>query len=105
MSSWLLLYGYNFIQIHHSSGEYSNTSYQNMDQEDENVTDVLSTNHNESVNENFNAMKIIHVTIASMGVITNIIVVIVFLKDRKMRRKMPNICIINQVCVFVNIFV
>ena len=75
-----------------------------MDQEDENVTDVLSTTHNENF-ENFNAMKIIQVIIASMGVITNIIVVIVFVNDRKLRRKIPNICIINQVCVFVNILV
>ena len=75
-----------------------------MDQEDENVTDVLSTNHNENF-KNVNTMKIIQVIIASMGVITNIIVVIVFLNDRKLRRKIPNICIINQVCVFLNILV
>ena len=76
-----------------------------MDQEDKNVTDVLSTTDNKNFNENFNAMKITHVIIASMGVITNIIVVIVFLNDRKLRRKIPNICIINQVCIFVNILV
>ena len=76
-----------------------------MDQEDENVTDVLSTTHNDNFNENFNAMKIIQVIIASMGVITNIIVVIVFVNDMKLRRKIPNICIINQVCVFINILV
>ena len=75
-----------------------------MDQEDENVTDILSTTHNENF-ENFNAMKIIQVIIASMGVITNIIVVIVFVNDKKLRRKIPNICIINQVCVFVNILI
>ena len=57
-----------------------------MDQEDENVTDVLSTTDNDNF-KNFNAMKIIQVIIASMGVITNIIVVIVFLNDRKLRRK------------------
>ena len=96
---------YNFVQIYHSSGEYSNTSFQNMDQEDENITDVLGTTDNDNFNENFNGMKIIQVIIASMGVITNIIVVIVFLNDRKLRRKIPNICIINQVCVFVNILV
>ena len=76
-----------------------------MDQEDENVTDVLSTTDNDNFNENLNAMKIIQIIIASIGVITNIIVVIVFLNDRKLRRKIPNICIINQVCVFVNILV
>ena len=44
-----------------------------MDQEDENVTDVLGTTHNDNFNENFNAMKIIQIIIALMGVITNIL--------------------------------
>ena len=61
---------------------------------DVNVTEIME-NANDSVE--FNGMKIIQVIIASMGVITNIIVVIVFLNDRKLRRKIPNICIINQV--------
>ena len=75
-----------------------------MDQEGENVTNVLGTSDYENL-ENFDAMKIIQIIIACIGIITNIIVVIVFLNDKKLRRKIPNICIINQVCVFVNIFV
>ena len=65
-----------------------------MDQKDVNVTEIME-NVNGSME--FNGMKIVQVIIASMGVITNIIVVIVFLNDRKLRRKIPNICIINQV--------
>ena len=68
-----------------------------MDPKDVNVTEIME-NANDSVE--FNGMKIVQVIIASMGVITNIIVVIVFLKDRKLRRKIPNICIINQVCYY-----
>ena len=67
-----------------------------MDQEEENVTDVID---NENDSGKFNAMRILQLVIASVGIITNIIVVIVFMKDSKMRRKIPNICIINQVCL------
>ena len=69
-----------------------------MYQEDKNVTDIIDS---EDDIGDFNGMKIVQVAIGSMGIITNIIVVIVFLKDRKMRRKIPNICIINQVCIFL----
>ena len=65
-----------------------------MIKEDDNDTDIMNKS-NES--EQFNCLKILQLLIASMGVITNIIVVIVFLNDRKLRRKIPNICIINQV--------
>ena len=65
-----------------------------MDEEDDNVTDVIDS---EDDSGKFNGLKILQLVIASMGVITNIIVVIVFLNDRKLRRKIPNICIINQV--------
>ena len=44
-----------------------------------------------------NAMGIVHSVIASVGIVTNLTVVVVFLNDRKLRRKVPNICIINQV--------
>ena len=69
-----------------------------MDEEDDNVTDVIDS---EDDSGTFSTLKILQLVIASMGVITNIIVVIVFLNDRKLRRKIPNICIINQVCVFI----
>ena len=68
-----------------------------MDQEDENVTDFTNTTANEDNSENFNGMKIVILVIACVGIITNAVVAIVFLNDRKLRRKIPNICIINQV--------
>ena len=44
-----------------------------------------------------NTMGIVHSVIASVGIVTNLTVIVVFLNDRKLRRKVPNICIINQV--------
>ena len=48
----------------------------------------------------YDVMEILQMVIASSGIITNLTVVIVFLNDKKLRRKTPNICIINQVGVF-----
>ena len=45
---------------------------------------------------------ITHCTISSIGIVTNFIVIIVFLNDKKLRKKIPNIFIINQVRVFLN---
>ena len=69
-----------------------------MDQGDENVTDIIDI---EDQSGNFNGMKIVQISIGTMGIITNIIVIIVFLNDRKLRKKIPNICIINQVCIYI----
>ena len=44
-----------------------------------------------------NFMDIIQQCIAASGIFTNLIVIIVFLNDKKLRKKVPNICIINQV--------
>ena len=44
-----------------------------------------------------NTMGIVHSVIASVGIVTNFTVIVVFLNHRKLRRKVPNICIINQV--------
>ena len=42
-------------------------------------------------------MMILSSTIASLGIISNLTVVVVFLKNKKLRIKIPNIFIINQV--------
>ena len=76
-----------------------------MDQVDQNITDFTNATPNGDDPEKFSGMKIVILVIACVGIITNAVVVIVFLNDRKLRRKIPNICIINQVCVFVNILV
>ena len=61
-----------------------------MDQEDENVTDFTNTTDNGDDPEKFSGMKIVILVIACVGIITNAVVVIVFLNDRKLRRKIPN---------------
>ena len=68
-----------------------------MDQEYQNVTVFTNTTPNGDDLEKFHGMKIVIIIIACVGIITNVVVVIVFLNDRKLRRKIPNICIINQV--------
>ena len=40
---------------------------------------------------------VIQSTTASVGIVANLTVIIVFLNHRKLRRKIPNIFIINQV--------
>ena len=69
-----------------------------------NVTAITDAALHEDDSVTSNAMKIVILVIACTGVVTNLIVVIVFLNDRKLRRKIPNICIINQVCIFLNFF-
>ena len=58
---------------------------------------TVENSNNDS--EGFDVMKILQLVIASLGVTTNLIVVVVFLNHKKLRRKIPNICIINQVSV------
>ena len=47
-------------------------------------------------------LTMIQIVIAVLGIITNLIVIIVFLKDKNLRKKIPNICIINQVSRLVH---
>ena len=42
-------------------------------------------------------VSIASIVIASVGIVANFTVIVVFLKDKKMRKKIPNIFIINQV--------
>ena len=61
-----------------------------------NTTVDNSQNISRSVDD---VMKILQVIIASLGITANSIVVFVFLNHKKLRRKLPNICIINQVSI------
>ena len=58
--------------------------------------DTVTMGNSEGYSQ-FDIMEILQIIIASSGIVTNLIVVIVFLNDAKLRRKTPNICIINQV--------
>ena len=44
-------------------------------------------------------MMVIHSTIASLGIITNFTVIVVFLNHKIFRKKTPNMFIINQVSI------
>ena len=65
----------------------------------ENVTGIMNNEDNPG---KFNTMKVLQIVIASLGIITNITVVAVFVNDRTMRRRIPNICIMNQVGIFLH---
>ena len=51
--------------------------------------------------DKISTLGIVHSVIASVGIVTNLTVIVVFLNHRKLRRKVPNICIINQVRVIL----
>ena len=61
-----------------------------------NATGIMN-NTTEDTSTGTNTMGIVHSVIASVGIVTNLTVVVVILNNRKLRRKVPNICIINQV--------
>ena len=45
----------------------------------------------------FDVMEIVQLAIAPVGIIGNLTVIVVFLNHRKLRRKIPNRLIVNQV--------
>ena len=46
----------------------------------------------------FEVMMILQMLIASVGIIANVTVLFAFLNHKQLRRKIPNMFIINQVC-------
>ena len=64
------------------------------------VVEEISTfhpNHTSNGNTKAQSILIIQSTIASVGIIANLTVIVVFLNHKKLRRKIPNIFIVNQV--------
>ena len=61
-----------------------------------NITNSTLTTEDEN-KDTIDVMMLLSILIASVGIISNSTVVVVFLKHKKMRRKIPNIFIINQV--------
>ena len=61
-----------------------------------NVTKIMN-NTRDDTSAGINTMGIVHSVIASVGIVTNLTVVVVFLNHKKLKHKIPNICIINQV--------
>ena len=57
----------------------------------------ITTENAQNIAESINIMKVLQIIIASLGITTNLIVAVAFLNHKKLRAKIPNICIINQV--------
>ena len=47
--------------------------------------------------DSLDVMKIVQLSIAPVGIVGNLTVIVVFLNHRKLRRKIPNRFIVNQV--------
>ena len=47
--------------------------------------------------QNYTLMAILRMIIACLGIVSNVTVVVAFLNHHKLRRKIPNIFIVNQV--------
>ena len=59
--------------------------------------DNVTTNEtSEEISQNVDVMMILSSTIACVGIVSNLTVVIVFLNHKKLRCKIPNMFIINQ---------
>ena len=58
-----------------------------------NVTLTLMSESSQSVD----VMMVLSTIIASVGIVANFTVILVFLNDKKLKKKIPNIFIINQV--------
>ena len=54
-------------------------------------------NHPES--NSIDVMEIIQLSIAPVGIVGNLTVILVFLNNKKLRRKIPNRLIVNQVSI------
>ena len=67
-----------------------------------NLSDINSTNSSSaketSTVNHIDVLAILSATIASIGIIANMTVAVAFLNHRKLRKKIPNIFIVNQVC-------
>ena len=57
----------------------------------------ITYNSNEHADPRAKSILIIQSTIASVGIVGNLNVIVVFLNHKKFRRKIPNIFIVNQV--------
>ena len=62
-----------------------------------------ATQNIEENSETVDIMMIIHSLIASVGIVGNLTVIVAFLNHKKIRNKIPNIFIINQVSYNTNL--
>ena len=62
---------------------------------------------NETISDSathFDVVEIIHLLIATVGIISNLTVVVVLLNNKNLRRKIPNRLIVNQVRIHLSFF-
>ena len=65
------------------------------------ATIPFTANNSSNDNAREESIRIIQSSVASVGIIANLTVIVVFLHHKKLRRKIPNIFIINQVRVVI----
>ena len=80
--------GSTYITPHNSFTNISNSTHE--------ISIIDSVNGSASKMEDI--VMILSTTIASVGIVANFTVITVFLNDKKLRKKIPNIFIIHQVC-------
>ena len=65
------------------------------------MNETLVNEMNSTISTNasgIDSMAMVSAAIASVGIIANLTVAVAFLNHQKLRKKIPNIFIINQVC-------
>ena len=65
------------------------------------MNETLVNEMNSTISTNvsgIDSMGMVSAAIASVGIIANLTVAVAFLNHQKLRKKIPNIFIINQVC-------
>ena len=62
-----------------------------------NSTESVDIKNSEVNREQFSIMQILQLLIVSVGIIGNLTVIVVFMNHRKLRLKIPNRFIVNQV--------
>ena len=65
---------------------------------------TLNSTTNSNENSRAQTILIIQSTTASVGIVANLTVIVVFLNHKRLRRKIPNIFIINQVVIILHKF-
>ena len=70
------------------------------------LADTLDNKHNGTMGNygdgDWDVMEILHNIIACVGILSNATVAMALLSDKKLRGKIPNMFIINQVIQFIN---
>ena len=71
------------------------STYESAVEDNVTISELLPNSSKQS--DHLSATQIIQCAIASVGIVANLTVIIVFLNHKKLRRKVPNIFIIYQV--------